>query len=137
MENVVVINLKKRQMIFEGKDLRVILPLDPSQGERYTEPLRQKDQDDVEHIYTITAQDRGSEDPPTADWESGSSCMTNSEDDLESWQNRVYELHGHSSTRPTKYLRWLSSQPSALPTFDGSTDPDPFIVQFSGQIPEP
>ena len=30
MENAVVINLKKRQMTFEGKDLRVILPLDPS-----------------------------------------------------------------------------------------------------------
>ena len=85
MENAAVINLKKRHMIFEGKDLRVILPLDPSQGERYTEPLRQKDQDDVEHIYAITAQDRGSEDRPTADWEYGSSCMTNSEDGLESW----------------------------------------------------
>ena len=36
MENDAVINLKKRQMIFEGKYLRVILPLDPSQGERYT-----------------------------------------------------------------------------------------------------
>ena len=104
MENAAVINLKKRQMIFEGKDLRFILPLDPSQGERYTEPLRQKDQDDVEHIYTITAQDSGSEDPPTADWESGSSCMTNSKDDLESWQNRVSELHGHNITRPTKSL---------------------------------
>ena len=32
MENAAVINLKKRQMTFEGKDLRVILPLDPSQG---------------------------------------------------------------------------------------------------------
>ena len=30
MENAAVINLKKRQMTFEGKDLRVIIPLDPS-----------------------------------------------------------------------------------------------------------
>ena len=30
MENAVFINLKKRQMTFEGKDLRVIVPLDPS-----------------------------------------------------------------------------------------------------------
>ena len=40
MENAAVINLKKRHMIFEGRDLRVILPLDPSQGEWYTKPLR-------------------------------------------------------------------------------------------------
>ena len=42
MENAAVINLKKRQMTFEGKVLRVI-PLDPSQGEIYIEPLRDKD----------------------------------------------------------------------------------------------
>ena len=35
IENATVINLKKRQMTFEGKDLRVIVPMDPSQGERY------------------------------------------------------------------------------------------------------
>ena len=39
MENSTVINLKKRQMTFEGKYLRVIVPLDPSQGERYIKPL--------------------------------------------------------------------------------------------------
>ena len=39
MANAVVINPKERQMVFEGKDFRVILPLDPSQGARYTEPL--------------------------------------------------------------------------------------------------
>ena len=39
MANAAVINLKTRQMVFEGKDFRVILPLDPSQGEWYTEPL--------------------------------------------------------------------------------------------------
>ena len=30
MANAAVINLKKRQMIFEGKELQVIIPLDPS-----------------------------------------------------------------------------------------------------------
>ena len=42
MENAAVINLKKRHMTFEGKDLQVTIPLDPSQGERYTEPLTDK-----------------------------------------------------------------------------------------------
>ena len=39
IDNSAVINLKNRQITFEGKGLRVIVPLDPSQGERYTEPL--------------------------------------------------------------------------------------------------
>ena len=72
-------------MTFEGKDLRVILPLDPSQGERYTEPLWAADQDDLEHIYNITAKEEADEGPPAEGWESGSSAMTDSEDDLEIW----------------------------------------------------
>ena len=47
--------IQKRQMTFEGKGLRVIVPLDPSQGEGYTEPVRDEDQDVLDHIYNITA----------------------------------------------------------------------------------
>ena len=74
-------------MVFEGKDFRVILPLDPSQGARYTEPLRHEDQADAEPISTITVQAEGYEDPPATGWDSGSSCMTDSEDELEIWQH--------------------------------------------------
>ena len=34
-----VINLKKRKMSFENKFLRVVVPLDPGEGTRYTEPV--------------------------------------------------------------------------------------------------
>ena len=34
-----VIDLKKRQMTFEDNQIRVIAPLDPFQGPRYTEPI--------------------------------------------------------------------------------------------------
>ena len=45
LNNDAVINLKNRQMNFEGKCLRVIVLLDPSQGERYIVPVRDEDQD--------------------------------------------------------------------------------------------
>ena len=54
MENAAIINLKKRQMTFEGRDLRVILPLDPSQGKWYTEPPWDEVQNALETIYNIT-----------------------------------------------------------------------------------
>ena len=57
MENAAVINLKKRHMTFEGKGLRVIIPLDPSQGKRYTETLKDEDQDVLDQIYNITAKE--------------------------------------------------------------------------------
>ena len=51
-----VINLKKRKMIFEKKSLRVVVPLDPTEGTRYTEPMRNDDSDeDLDCIYKITA----------------------------------------------------------------------------------
>jgi hypothetical protein len=40
-ENSTVVDLKKRHMTFEKFGLRVIAPLDPNEGPRYTEPIRE------------------------------------------------------------------------------------------------
>ena len=125
-------------MNFEGKGLRVIVPLDPYQGERYTEPVKDEDRDVLNHIYNITAKEEDYVNPTTEgimDWQCDSSCMTNSDDGLENWQNRLYELHGHRCAISTKCLKWLGSQTRDLPTFDGLTDPTNFIMQFSEQVP--
>ena len=121
-------------MTFEGKGLRVIIPLDPSQGERHTEPLKHEDQDVLDQIYNISAKEEDYEDPPADGWEFGSSCMMDSEDDLESWQNQLYELQGHRCARITKSLRRLSSQTRALPVCEGSTDPEELIVLDSPKL---
>ena len=43
-ENYVVIDLKKELMIFEVEGMRVIQPLDPYQGPRFTEPIDDMDE---------------------------------------------------------------------------------------------
>ena len=51
-----IINLKKHKMIFEKKSLCEVVPLDPAEGARYTEPVRDDDSDDdLDCIYKITA----------------------------------------------------------------------------------
>ena len=50
-----IINLKKRSMVVESNGTRVIVPLDLAEGERYKEPVR--DEEEVDHIYKLTAQD--------------------------------------------------------------------------------
>ena len=51
-----VINLKKRKMIFEKKSLHIVVPLDPAEGSRYKEPVRDyESDDDLNCIYKITA----------------------------------------------------------------------------------
>lgn len=52
-----VINLKKRKIIFEKKSLRVVIPLDPTEGSRYTETVCDyESDDDLDCIYKITMQ---------------------------------------------------------------------------------
>ena len=112
LDNYAVINLKNRHMTFEGKGLRFIVLLDPSQGERYTEPIRDEDQNVLDHIYNITTKEEDYVNPTAEgimDWQCDSSCMTYSDQGLENWQNRLYELHGHRCARITKSLRWLST----------------------------
>jgi hypothetical protein len=40
--NYNVVDLKKRRMTFERDGIRVIAPLDPDEGSRYTEPIREE-----------------------------------------------------------------------------------------------
>jgi hypothetical protein len=49
--NQSIINLKRREMIFEVGDLKVITPLDPSERKRYIEPPRGND---IENLYNMT-----------------------------------------------------------------------------------
>jgi len=52
----VVINLKKRKMIFETKSLRVIILLDPAEGQCYIEPMHDDGSDEeLDFIYKIIA----------------------------------------------------------------------------------
>jgi hypothetical protein len=54
--NSTVVDLKKRRMEFEGDGLRVIAPLDPDEGHRYTKPIREEDRAyELENIYKLTA----------------------------------------------------------------------------------
>ena len=88
IDNDAVINLKKKQMTFEGKGMRFIVPLDPSQGERYTGPVKDEYQDVLDHIYNITAKEEDYVNPTNEgimDWQCDSSCMTDSDEGLENW----------------------------------------------------
>jgi len=53
-DNLPIINLSKRKMVFEKDNMRVIVPLDSSEGVKYTEPI--KDEycaTDIDNIYQM------------------------------------------------------------------------------------
>ena len=48
-----VIKFKKRMMTFENQDIRVIARMDPSEGRRYIEPVKDEVVKGWDHAYNI------------------------------------------------------------------------------------
>jgi hypothetical protein len=68
--NSTVVDLKKRRMNFERDGLRFIAPLDPYEGQWYTEPIREEDHTyALENIYKLTTRQQDYINPTTR-WES-------------------------------------------------------------------
>ena len=64
-----VINLNKRNMIFEKKSLRIIVPLNPIEGSCYIEPIHDyESDDDLDCIYKIIVQDQDWVNPTMDGW---------------------------------------------------------------------
>jgi hypothetical protein len=92
-DNQAIINLKTRKMIFEAGNFRVVAPLDPSDCERYVEPVPDSVlEDDVNQLYRTTAREEDYVNP-TADgvlsWRSINSDMSDSDTGVENWQANI------------------------------------------------
>lgn len=57
LNNNAIINLKKRQMSFNDGKKRITTPIDPEEGHRYVEPV--KDERELYNIYNITSKEAG------------------------------------------------------------------------------
>jgi hypothetical protein len=54
--NSTVVDLKKTRMTFEGDSLKFIAPMDPDEGQIYTETIREEDcAYELENIYKLIA----------------------------------------------------------------------------------
>ena len=54
-DNLAVINLKKKKMTIEGHNIRIIVPLDPSKGLRYREPICETEETkEANDLYKMT-----------------------------------------------------------------------------------
>jgi hypothetical protein len=138
-DNLTVINLKNKQMTFEGHNIRIIAPLDPSMGPRYIEPIRAEEEaKEIDDLYKMTmTQDYYIN--PTADgtlsWRYASSCTFDSEAGLENWQNRMHEISTRRCTHLTKSLHWIGIEVCEVPIFDGLFDIQEFLQDYEAQIP--
>jgi hypothetical protein len=87
--NSTMVDLKKIRMKFEGDGLRVIAPLDPDEGHRYTEPIGEEDYTyELENIYKLRSRQQDYINPivdENLSWRSDSACSSYSKEALENW----------------------------------------------------
>jgi hypothetical protein len=132
--NYTIVDLKKRRMMFEGDGIRVIAPLDPDEGPRYTKPIREEDRAyELDNIYKLTARQQDYINP-TSDgnlsWRSDSAFSLDSKEALENWKNKMYEVSSQQCARLTREIRWIGTTVSNLPTFDGFNHLETFLLEF-------
>jgi hypothetical protein len=90
--NQTIINLNRREMIFEVGDLKVIAPLDPTERKRYIEPTRGNE---IDNLYNMNAWMDYYVNPTTNGvliWRSISLCVVDLEEGLRHWKQRMHEV---------------------------------------------
>ena len=90
-DSMTAINFKKWVMTFENQDVRVITPMDPQEGRRYIEPMKDEVDKSWDHAYNISKDYIH----PTVDGKIGwcSTIFESSDSDaLENWKNRFHEV---------------------------------------------
>ncbi len=69
-------------------------------------------------------------------WDHESSCTSNSDEELEYWQNRLHEVSMLCCNMMTKSLCCVSSKVRILPYYDGLIDVDEFLDAFEREVTE-
>ena len=85
--NLTIVKLKKKKMTFEGHNIRIVMPLDPSIGPRYTEPIHAEEEvrniDDFNKVTTMQDDYINPTVGGTLSWRYTSSYTLDSEEGLE------------------------------------------------------
>ena len=80
-----MINFKKRVMTFENKDIGVIAPMDPIEGKRYVEPVKDKAVRGWDHAYNISEDYIHLTVNRELGWRRSGSAASEFDDALENW----------------------------------------------------
>jgi hypothetical protein len=67
-------------------------------------------------------------------WKSDNVCSSDSEEALENWKNKMYEVSTRICTRLTREVCWIDTTISNLPTFDGLNPLETFLSDFEESV---
>jgi hypothetical protein len=128
-DNQAIINLKTWKMTFESGEYRVIMPSDPSEGERFVEPTC-LDLEEINQLYITTVRDEDYVNPTTdgiLSWWSITSCVKDSYIGLENWKQRLHEVSTRICTRIDRAVIWVGMEIREPPSFHGVNKLEVFL----------
>jgi hypothetical protein len=68
-------------------------------------------------------------------WKSANACSSDSEESLENWKNKMYEVSTRRCARLTREVHWIGTIVSNFPTFDGLNPLETFLSEFEASVP--
>jgi hypothetical protein len=139
-DNYAVINLKKDTMTFEVEGIKVVQPLDPYVGPKYTEPTdNNMEGEDLHQLYTVTIGTRNYYINPNADgsvsWRSIQSIDEESEFDFDSWKQWSHEIFSRRGAT-FRVTRWVGIKVREHPVYDGTSDLNNFLHKIEENVRE-
>jgi hypothetical protein len=69
-------------------------------------------------------------------WERESSCTSDSDEEIERWQNRLHEVTTLNCNMMIRSLRCVTTEVRDLPMYDGLSEVDDFLNKFEREVPE-
>jgi hypothetical protein len=122
--NQAIINLNTRKMTFESGEYRVIVPLDPSEGERFVEATC-LDLEEINQLYRTTAREEdyvNTIGDGVLSWRSIAACASDSDIGLDNWKQRLHEVSTRRCACIESAIRWVGTYIREPPNFHGLND---------------
>ena len=133
-DSLEVINFNKHVLNFENHDIRVIALMDPIEGKRYIEPVKDEALKGWDHAYNISKDYI----QPTVDdklgWRSSRFASSDSDDALENWKNLMHEVSIRKCGLITRSLCRVTIEIVELPTYEGLPELFEFLVEFEDKV---
>ena len=136
-DSMEVINFKKHVMTFENQYIRVISPMDPNEGRRYIEWVKDEVVRGWDHAYKISEYYIHPNVDGEISWCSASSASYDSDDALENWQNRLHEVSLWKCGLITQSLCHFVTETIHLLIYAGILELSEFLVEFNDKVLKP
>ena len=111
--------------------------MDPNEGRRYIEPMKDEVVKGWDHAYNIYEDYIHPIVEGELRWRSANSVSSESDDALENWQNRMHEVSFRKCGLITQSLRHVLTEIVELPVYEGLLEMSAFLIVFEERLSAP